>query len=122
MGMSEISPPIPGLVASVVVPAKDEELLVGGCIAALCHQRGVDPRAWEILLILDGCSDMTEARALSAAFGEVPIHAVSTGGLGAGGARSFGMDLACRRLEMASGRDGSLSISTYLVQSPRPSR
>ncbi len=71
MDLSALHPPTPGLLASVVVPARDEEELIGACIEALCGQRGVEPGSWEVLLVLDGCTDETEARALDAAAGRV---------------------------------------------------
>ena len=50
--------------AVVCVPARDEELLVGRCIRALAAQRGITPDAYEVVLVLDGCTDATRERAV----------------------------------------------------------
>ena len=47
--------------ACVVVPARDEEELIGACIAALAAQTGVARADYEVLLVLDRCTDATEA-------------------------------------------------------------
>ena len=113
MELIDIPQPKPELLASVVVPARDEEELIGACIRALGAQRGIAPSAWEILLVLDGCSDATCDRALAAAT-ETPgllLHTLQTDGLGAGGARAKGMDSACQRLDQV-GRHGGLIATT----------
>jgi glycosyltransferase involved in cell wall biosynthesis len=51
----------------VCVPARDEELLVGRCIRALAAQRGITRDAYEVVLVLDGCTDATRERAVQAA-------------------------------------------------------
>ena len=48
--------PAPGLRACVVVPARDEEALVGACLRALAAQAGVARDAYEVLLVLDRCT------------------------------------------------------------------
>ncbi len=48
------------LAACVVVPARDEEALIGACLDALAAQRGVAREAWEVIVVLDACSDDTE--------------------------------------------------------------
>jgi glycosyltransferase involved in cell wall biosynthesis len=108
-----LAAPAPGLRACVVIPARDEEELIGGCIAALSEQRGVDDVVWEILLVLDRCSDRTELRAREAA-GERQIPRLLTieaHGTGAGVARAEGMEIACRRLEEV-GADDTLIATT----------
>ncbi|MFN8112701.1 MAG: glucosyl-3-phosphoglycerate synthase [Solirubrobacterales bacterium] len=107
-------PPVPGgLAACVVVPARDEEDLIGGCIAALAAQRGVDSGTWEVILVLDGCSDSTEDRAREAAHrsGGPALMTVESGGAGAGGARALGMEIACRRLEEAGAERGLIATT-----------
>ena len=53
--------------ACVVVPARDEQELIGACISALAAQDGLARDEYEILLVLDRCTDATEARARAAA-------------------------------------------------------
>jgi glycosyltransferase involved in cell wall biosynthesis len=110
--LSELPEPSPCLRAVVVVPARDEEASIGACIAALAAQRGIDPADWEILLVLDGCTDATSERARAAlpAMGPV-MHEVALGGLGAGGARAAGMDQACLRLEPLGRPDGLIATT-----------
>ena len=61
--MTALAAPEPGLRACVVVPAHDEADLIVGCLRALATQDGVDPAAYEVILVLDACTDAT-ARAL----------------------------------------------------------
>ena len=63
------------LQACVIVPARDEEELIGACIAALASQVGVPKSAYEVLLILDRCTDKTEERAREAA-GAMTLHVI----------------------------------------------
>ena len=56
--------------ACVVVPARDEEDLIGACITALAHQTGVARDAYEVILVLDRCTDATAERAVQAAAGD----------------------------------------------------
>lgn len=111
--MSALPEPSPELAAIVVVPARDEEELVGACMRALLSQRGISPRAWEILLVLDSCADATFEVARGAIAGSpmITLHALSVETRGAGGARAAGMDLACRRLESV-GPAGGLIATT----------
>lgn len=113
MALSDLPPPRPGLAAVVVVPARDEEALVGGCIEALCAQRGMPAIGWEILLILDGCLDGTATRARAALLEESGplLHEVAVSGRGAGGARAHGMDIACARLESVGRPDGLIATT-----------
>jgi len=102
--------PAPGLQACVVVPARDEEALVGACVRALAAQEGVEPGAHELLLVLDRCTDATEARARAAA-GALALHVLHATEPGVGAARRLGMDLACERLH-AVGRPHGLIACT----------
>ena len=83
--------------ACVVVPARDEEELIGACIAALAAQTGVARADYEVLLVLDRCTDATEARARAAA-GDMTLHVIEAVHPGVGHARRQGMDLAAERL------------------------
>jgi len=42
-GCPSLSPPHPALKVSVVVPARNEEDLVGFCLEALAEQEGISP-------------------------------------------------------------------------------
>jgi glucosyl-3-phosphoglycerate synthase len=59
--------PDPGLRAVVVVPARDEAQRIGACVTALADQTGLAAAAYEVLLVLDRCTDRTRALALVAA-------------------------------------------------------
>jgi glycosyltransferase involved in cell wall biosynthesis len=83
--------------ACVVVPARDEEELIGGCIDALAAQTGIDRSDYEVLLVLDRCTDATEARARAAAR-DLNLRIVHAGDPGVGHARRQGFDLAAQRL------------------------
>lgn len=106
-------PPEPGLRVSVVVPAKDEEELVGRCLRSLAAQTGVSPEEYEVLLVLDHCADATEDRALEAAseHPELRLTLLEGPGIGAGHARRVGMEAACERL-ISLGRPEALIAST----------
>jgi len=85
--------------AVVVVPALDEEETVGACLTALATQSGLDHDAYQVVLVLNACTDAT---------GEVASAAVEDTGLrltilagpggGPGPARRLGMDHACSLL------------------------
>jgi len=108
-----IAPPDPALGCCVVVPARDEQALIGACIEALARQRAVDPATYELLLVLDGCRDETGLRAFArgARHPELRLHLLETPRSGPGAARRAGMDLACGRLE-GVGRPGGLIACT----------
>jgi glucosyl-3-phosphoglycerate synthase len=105
-----IEAPHPALRACVIVPARDEETLIGACIAALAAQDGMHPAEYEVLLVLDRCTDATEARARAAA-GSMALRIVRAERAGVGAARRLGMDLACERL-LALGRPDGLIACT----------
>jgi len=106
-------PADPALCCCVVVPAHDEQVLIGGCIDALARQRGVEAAAYELLLVLDDCRDATRARACEygARHPGLALHLLESPGRGPGAARRVGMDLACARLHRA-GRPGGLIACT----------
>lgn len=111
--MSALPPPEPGLVACVVVPAHDEEERVGACVAALAAQSGVPHEVYEVILVLDRCTDGTAHRARVAA-DRAPglrLRLLEADAGGSGPARRLGMDLAAARLG-ALGRDDSLIASS----------
>lgn len=95
-----LPPPHPSLRACVVVPAKDEEELVGRCLHALAGQTGMDSHDYEIILVLDGCRDATRSEALAAAARHpgVELHLLEGAARGVGQARRIGMNAAHTRL------------------------
>ena len=108
--MTILPAPAPGLRACVVVPARDEEALVGACVRALATQEGVERDAYELLLVLDRCTDATEARARAAA-GGLTLHVLHAAAPGVGAARRLGMDLACERLHAVGRPDGLIACT-----------
>ncbi len=109
----ELSPPLDELRACVVVPARNEEELVEACLTALAAQAGVDQAGFEVILVLDACSDRTEDRALAvgARLPGLRLHLLDGPGRGSGPARRVGMDVACERL-LALGRGEGLIACT----------
>lgn len=109
----KVPPPHPALRASVVVPARDEEALIGACLQALAAQRGVTNEEYEVLLVLDRCSDGTEARAreVARAHPSFRLHFLDGPGKGSGHARRAGMEAACGRL-LGLGKADALISST----------
>lgn len=103
----------PRLRCCVVIPARDEQALVGRCIEALARQRGAEPRSYEVLLVLDGCRDETALRAVERARRHpgLALHLLVGPAVGAGAARRVGMDRASERLH-AVGRPGGLIACT----------
>ena len=98
---------------SVVVPARDEEAHIACCLDALAGQMNVAHDRYEVLLVLDSCTDDTEGRAIesAAAHPELCLHLLEGPGRGTGGARRTGMEAACDRL-LAVGRPDGLIAST----------
>ena len=105
--------PNPSLRASVVVPARDEENLIEACLRALAAQTDVGPEEYEVLLVLDRCTDETEARAtqVAGAHPELRLYLLEGPGEGSGSARRVGMEAACGRLSEVRG-PGGLICST----------
>jgi glucosyl-3-phosphoglycerate synthase len=103
----------------VVVPARDEERRIGGCLRALSRQT-LAAVAFETIVVLDDCRDGT-ARVVHEASAELGL-AVSTvdgPGVGPGAARRAGMDSACTRLLIA-GRPLGLIACTDADSRPDP--
>jgi glycosyltransferase involved in cell wall biosynthesis len=110
--MTILPAPDPALRVCVVVPARDEEALVGDCVRALGAQAGIAHAEYELLLVLDRCVDATEARARAAAAGTgLALHVVHSHAPGVGAARRLGMDLACARLLAVGRADGLIACT-----------
>ena len=109
----KLIPPDPALRACVVLPARNEEALVGASLSALAVQENVPPAQYEVLLVLDRCTDGTEDRAVEAAEAHphLRLHCLDGPGLGSGHARRAGMEAACERL-VGLGRPEGLIAST----------
>jgi glycosyltransferase involved in cell wall biosynthesis len=107
-----LPPPAAEVRAVVVVPAHDEEERIGRCLAALAGQVEVGAAEFEAIVVIDACTDGTEA-AVEAVRRSAPfaLHAIPGPGQGAGPARATGMDVACARLA-GLGRDRGLLAST----------
>ncbi len=101
------------LMACVVVPARDEEDLIGSCLEALATQEIVAHDEFEVLLILDRCTDRTEARAREIAVGHprLRLHLLDGPGEGSGPARRVGMDAACARLFQVGRPEGLIACT-----------
>jgi glucosyl-3-phosphoglycerate synthase len=95
-----LPPPHPALNVSVVVPARDEEALIGSCLTALAEQEDISPEEYEVLLVLDRCTDATGDRALDVAAQrpDMRLYLLEGPGRGAGHARRVGMEEAYVRL------------------------
>jgi glucosyl-3-phosphoglycerate synthase len=106
-------------VSVVVVPARDEEEQIAGCLQALAEQR-VPPGTFETIVVLDACRDATgEVAARAAATLGLELTLVDGPGLGAGAARRAGMEAAARRL-LALGEDTGLIACTDADTRPAP--
>jgi glucosyl-3-phosphoglycerate synthase len=112
-GRQPLPPPHPAIRVSVVVPARDEEALIGSCLAALAKQEDISSQEYEVLLVLDKCADATEARALEAVaeYPDLRLHLLDGPGRGAGHARRTGMEEAYAR-HLSSGQPDGLIAST----------
>jgi len=108
-----LSPPHPDLRACVVVPARNEQDLIASSLLALAAQTGIEPYEYEVLLVLDACTDSTAERAREVADAHplLRLHFLDGPGLGSGYARRAGMDAACERLT-GLGRTEGLIAST----------
>jgi glucosyl-3-phosphoglycerate synthase len=108
-----LSPPNPALRACVVVPARDEEALIASCLEALARQERVAHHEYEVLLILDRCTDETEQRAreVGDAYPSLKLHFLEGPGRGSGPARRAGMDAACARLLQVGRPEGLVACT-----------
>jgi glucosyl-3-phosphoglycerate synthase len=109
----KLPPPHPALRICVVVPARNEEELIGSCLQALTEQEQVSCEEYEVLLVLDRCTDGTETRArdVAASYPGLRLCFLDGPGTGSGHARRVGMEVACDRLH-AVGRPHALISST----------
>lgn len=105
--------PYGGLRVSVVIPAKNEEGVIGACLDALAAQVGVAASDYEVLLVLDGCTDSTGGVAAErlTRHEELNLHLLDGPDRGVGNARKLGMDEAYSRL-VSVGRSDGLIAST----------
>jgi glucosyl-3-phosphoglycerate synthase len=108
-----LPPPNPALRLCVVVPARNEEQLIGSCLRALAEQEGVSYDEYEILLVLDHCTDGTQVRArdVAASYPALRLYSLDGPKKGSGHARRVGMENASNRLH-AVGRPQALISST----------
>src|ERR1700733_7925803 len=109
------------LASIVVIPARDEEDQIAGCVAALGAQTA--PRdQFEVIVVLDACSDRTADVAADAASRfSLRLSLLDGPGTGAGAARRAGMDVAAERL-LADGLDDGLVACTGAGPRPAPGR
>jgi glucosyl-3-phosphoglycerate synthase len=106
-------PALRELRASVVVPAHDEELLIGGCLEALGRQQDLEKAHYEVIVVLDDCADQTatEVESFGARHPDLQLLVLAGPGQGAGPARASGMDLACARLEEVGRYEGLIATT-----------
>jgi glucosyl-3-phosphoglycerate synthase len=107
------------LAAVVVIPARDEEHLIGACLEALARQT-VPTASFETIVVLDRCTDRTEhvASGTANALG-LGLTLLGGPGAGAGAARRAGMDAAARRL-LGLGLGDGLIACTDADSRPAP--
>ena len=107
------------LAAVVVIPARDEEDHIAGCLEALAAQTVV-PGSFETVLVLDGCTDETDraARDAARALG-LQLTLIEGPAVGAGAARRAGMEAAATRL-VELGCDHGLIACTDADSRPAP--
>jgi glucosyl-3-phosphoglycerate synthase len=107
------------IVSVVVVPARDEQEMIGRCLTAIAAQT-VTPRAFETIVVADGCRDRTAdvARDTARALG-LRLTVLEGPGAGPGPARRLGMDAAAQRLH-ALGLGRGLIATTDADSRPAP--
>ncbi len=108
------------LAAIVVVPARDEQRRIGGCLEALAAQQLPGGERFAIVVVLDGCRDETGrvATRVAAALA-LDVQLLDGPGRGSGPARRVGMEAAASRL-LAAGRPDGLIASTDADTRPQP--
>jgi glucosyl-3-phosphoglycerate synthase len=108
-----LPPPKPALRGCVVVPARNEEDLITYCLEALATQERVAHQEFEVLLILDRCTDETEERAreIGDVHPSLKLHLLHGPGEGSGPARKVGMDAACARLLQVGRPEGLIACT-----------
>jgi glucosyl-3-phosphoglycerate synthase len=107
------------IVSVVVVPARDEQEMIGCCLEAIAAQT-VTPRAFETIVVADGCRDRTAgvAREAARALG-LALTVLNGPGAGPGPARRLGMEAAAKRL-CALGLGRGLIATTDADSRPAP--
>ncbi len=119
---SHLAPPVAGLRATVIIPAKDEAESLPTTLAALAAQSDaaghpLPAETFEVLVLANNCTDDTAAtvRAYAAAYPALALHVAEVtlppAEAHVGRARRLLMDEAAHRLELA-GHPGALIIST----------
>jgi glucosyl-3-phosphoglycerate synthase len=107
------------LASIVVVPARDEEDHIAGCLSALAEQT-VPREEFEVIVVLDACADRTaEIAERIASERSLRLSLLDGPGRGAGAARRAGMDLAAERL-LAQEREDGLVTCTDADSRPAP--
>ena len=107
------------LMAVVVIPARDEEDRIAGCLEALAAQT-VALGSFEMIVVLDGCTDETAVAAKQAAQDlGLELTLIDGPAAGAGAARRTGMDAAADRL-LELGREQGLIACTDADSRPAP--
>jgi glucosyl-3-phosphoglycerate synthase len=105
--------------AIVVIPARNEEDHLAGCLEALAGQT-VSPASFEVIMVLDGCTDDTGRVAVRAAREHgLELTLIEGPAAGAGAARRAGMDAAASRL-LELGLDHGLIACTDADSRPAP--
>jgi glucosyl-3-phosphoglycerate synthase len=99
------------LTSIVVIPARNEEDQIAGCMAALGAQ--TLPRdEFEVILVLDACSDQTgHVAEQTASELSVRLSLLEGPGAGVGAARRLGMDVAAERLVVQGHEDGLVACT-----------
>jgi glucosyl-3-phosphoglycerate synthase len=107
------------LVAVVVIPARDEQDHIAGCLQAIAAQT-VAPGSFETIVVLDGCTDDTGRAARDAALAlRLEVTLIEGPATGAGAARRAGMDAAASRL-LELGNEHGLIACTDADSRPTP--
>jgi hypothetical protein len=118
-----IDPPERGMVASVVVPVRDEAKSMPRLLGSLVRQRTpsgvpVRPDRFEVILLCNGCRDGSAAvaRRAAAASPALRLHVLDLGPSGIGGgvgrARRLLMDEAADRLTRVGQAEGGVVLTT----------
>ena len=108
-----------------MVPVRDEAAALPSLVRALAAQQGVAGASWEVLLLLNNCTDGSRdvARALGARYPGVPLHVatveLAAGEAHVGTARRIAMDAAAARL-VSVGAPSGVICSTDADSRPAP--
>ncbi|HEX3803712.1 MAG TPA: glucosyl-3-phosphoglycerate synthase [Solirubrobacteraceae bacterium] len=108
-----------GVDAVVVIPARDEEARIEGCLRALASQTLAKER-FATVVVLDSCRDRT-AEVVTRVAGELGLAVTTLAGPGegAGAARRIGMNAACDQL-LSAGVPQGLIACTDADSRPTP--